>query len=162
MRFTRAAKVAAFPLIVLALVALIACQGTVGPKGDKGDTGGAGTAGMDGDPGMDSTVPGPAGPAALAGLKVDAVMDNVDAGDDMDEAADMTVDLNDYFDGGAEPYTFSLKAMPSMDDFATAKLEGSMLTLKLAIPSGGSFNDDGSDGYTDGKSVTMDGDPGME
>ena len=40
MRITRAAKVAAFPLIVLALVALVACQG--GPsdtKGDKGDKG---------------------------------------------------------------------------------------------------------------------------
>jgi hypothetical protein len=72
----------------------------------------------------------------------------------MNEATDMMVDLNDYFDGGAEPYSFSLKAMPPATDFVTAKLEENMLTLKLTIP-GGQFNADGSDGYTDGKSVTV-------
>ena len=45
MRITRAAKVAAFPLIVLALVALVACQGGPGTKGDKGDMGDAGMVG---------------------------------------------------------------------------------------------------------------------
>ena len=39
MRFTRAAKVAAFPLTALILVALVACQGPVGPAGGKGDPG---------------------------------------------------------------------------------------------------------------------------
>ena len=51
MRITRAAKVAAFPLIVLALVALVACQGGPGTKGDKGDKGDMGDAGQ---PGMDA------------------------------------------------------------------------------------------------------------
>ena len=51
MRITRAAKVAAFPLIVLALVALVACQGPVGPKGTTGAAGAAGAAGSTGTPG---------------------------------------------------------------------------------------------------------------
>ena len=44
MRITRAAKVAAFPLIVLALVALVACQGAPVTKvfpGDRMATSGA-------------------------------------------------------------------------------------------------------------------------
>ena len=51
MRITRAAKVAAFPLIVLALVALVACQGGPGTKGDKGDKGDTGPGGLVGTPG---------------------------------------------------------------------------------------------------------------
>ena len=59
MRFTRAAKVAAFPLLAMVLVvALIACQGPVGKAGKdagkKGDTG-AGTPGKDAPPALDST-----------------------------------------------------------------------------------------------------------
>ena len=51
MRITRAAKVAAFPLIVLALVALVACQGGSAPraKGDRGPR-------LDPGPGTDWTI----------------------------------------------------------------------------------------------------------
>ena len=47
MRITRAAKVAAFPLIVLALVALVACQGPVGAAGAQGAAGAPGAPGRD-------------------------------------------------------------------------------------------------------------------
>ena len=147
MRITRAAKVAAFPLIVLALVALIACQGPAGVKGAAGTDGTDGAPGAAGVPGSTGQV----GPAALAGLKVDAELDNLKDG----AASDIVVDLNDYFGGGATPYSFNLKAVPPDDDFVTAKVDGTMLTLKLTIPSGGEFNADGADGFTDGKSVTV-------
>ena len=64
MRFTRAAKVAAFPLTALILVALVACQGPAGPAGaagGKGDPGSMGDPGLMGNPGG----PGPAGADAL-------------------------------------------------------------------------------------------------
>ena len=85
MRITRAAKVAAFPLIVLALVALVACQGGPGTKGDKGDKG---DAGMDGPEGG-------VGAAALVVKSGDAP--NILINDS--KAADGTVML-----GGAETY----------------------------------------------------------
>ena len=55
MRFTRAAKVAAFPLLALVLVvALIACTGPVGPPG-KDATPVPGTPGTDAPPGLHAT-----------------------------------------------------------------------------------------------------------
>ena len=62
MRITRAAKVAAFPLIVLALVGLIACQGPIGLTGGKGDKGDKGDAGSTG-----PSVTGPTGATGATG-----------------------------------------------------------------------------------------------
>ena len=83
----------------------------------------------------------------MAGLSVEALLDNLKDG----AVADMMIDLNDYFDGGAEPYNFNLKAVPAEDHFATAKVDENMLTLKLALPDGGfEFSH-----YRDGRFVTV-------
>ena len=58
MRITRAAKVAAFPLLALVLVvALIACQGPIGPKGDTGGKGDPGPQGTTGGAGPEGSSP---------------------------------------------------------------------------------------------------------
>ena len=91
MRFTRAAKVAAFPLTALILVALVACQGPIGPKGAAGGTGPAGGSGPTGDIGPR----GPVGAAALVAKSGDAPNILINDG----KAADGTVVL-----GGPETY----------------------------------------------------------
>ena len=119
MRFTRAAKVAAFPLTALILVALVACQGPAGPAGGagaKGDQGAAGTPGTPGTPG---------------GAGVDAFQDRVDVAnvllnpdelmdaDDriIDNVADMggdattkafVLNLANYFIGGVPDYSYEI------------------------------------------------------
>ena len=109
MRITRAAKVAAFPLIVLALVALIACQGPAGLDGKDGETGETGETGMEGVPGMDAPIP-------LTG-RDGVVIDSLDAGKDEDEATEMTIDLHadGYFNGGMAPFTYKVTGITDSD-----------------------------------------------
>jgi hypothetical protein len=138
MRITRAAKVAAFPLIVLALVALIACQGPVGPVGADGEMGEPGMDGMDGEPGMDGNPggPGPVGPAALAPKSVGPVFitkaGTAESDDDPAMPIEMTVDVSTYFTGGdPEGREFSVFGTPDLASGVTQKLEGSTLTLTV-------------------------------
>ena len=101
MRFNRAAKVAALPLLAMVLVvALIACQGPIGPKGDKGET-------VTGDDGTTGTT----GPAPVSALTVPVQIFN-DVGDmrivDGTATSD-AIDLNTIFTGGtAAGRTFSI------------------------------------------------------
>ena len=99
----RAAKVAAFPLIVLALVALIACQGTAGVKGDKGDKGDMGDMGTPGDTG-DTGMDGDPGVNALAMIDTGRLVINHD-----DEAGG-PIALGEFFTGGNEPITYEVSA----------------------------------------------------
>jgi hypothetical protein len=138
MRITRAAKVAAFPLIVLALVALIACQGPVGPVGADGEMGEPGMDGMDGEPGMDGNPggPGPVGPAALAPKSVGPVFitkaGTAESDDDPAMPIEMTVDVSTYFTGGdPEGREFSVFGTPVLATGVTQKLVGSTLTLTV-------------------------------
>ena len=114
MRFTRAAKVAAFPLIVLALVALIACQGPAGVKGDKGDTGDTGDMGTPGGTGGTGDR-GPMGHSALVAEEAtEAAVHSVNDGpDDNDGSATIgdappSVDAGMYFSGGVPPIKYSV------------------------------------------------------
>jgi hypothetical protein len=100
MRITRAAKVAAFPLLALVLVvALIACQGPVGPAGKsiKGETGGAGKPGDDGDDGMRGM---DADPALQASTVATVIFNPGDANAWATETM-MPIDLSTAFTGGA-------------------------------------------------------------
>ena len=114
MRITRAAKVAAFPLLALVLVvALIACEGPPGVDGTDGTDGGPGVAGVDGTSGLD-------------GLQVAPVLINADV---TAAGTDTEINLNDYFSGGTEPYTFTIEGTPA--NFAKAEIDGSNLIVLL-------------------------------
>ena len=156
MRITRAAKVAAFPLIVLALVALIACQGPIGPKGDTGDTGDTGDAGMTGTPGD----MGDQGDPGFSALTLDASKDlTVLINDGEDAAGGPTiggpkpVDLTEYFSGGSDMITYSATRAEANKDHLDVSYEGTMatITLKSAAtgynPAAPSDNGNGGDGY---------------
>ena len=129
MRFTRAAKVAAFPLLAMVLVvALIACQGPVGDAGKdggKGDTG-AGTPGKDATPGLDAKA-------------LDAVVLNINT-----TAAVMAmVDVSAGFTGGtAEGRTYRIVSATNVWTGLAYSLDGS--TLKVSAP-GVEVNDDEED-----------------
>ena len=100
MRITRAAKVAAFPLIVLALVvALIACQGPAGLAGKDGTAGKDGKDGTSGDTGDE----GPQGDPGFPALAPVADADVVHI--DMDTDGEVMVDLSEYFAGGVGDVT---------------------------------------------------------
>jgi hypothetical protein len=153
MRITRAAKVAAFPLIVLALVALIACQGPVGPVGADGEMGEPGMDGMDGEPGMDGNPggPGPVGPAALAPKSVGPVFITEAGapaeGDDPAVPIMIPIDVSEYFTGGTpEGRTYSVFGNPVLAEGVSQELEGSMLTLTVTNdwnpPTGNANSDD--------------------
>ena len=150
MRITRAAKVAAFPLTALILVALIACQGPAGPAGaagEPGDTGASGAPGADGAPGMDGA-PGADAPIPLTGRASAVVIDSLNAGKDMNEATEMTIDLHaaGYFNGGMGPITYKVTrildsdgstvitipaTIGATDPLAMAKIDEGMLKLKF-------------------------------
>jgi hypothetical protein len=137
MRITRAAKVAAFPLIVLALVALIACQGPAGIDGKDGTPGAPGAPGSTGSTGSTGDE-GPQGDPGFPALAPVADADVVHI--DMDTKGKVTVDLSDYFAGGVGDVTDRTYAVVSTTDVAdtgitepkTADISGSVLTLTVA------------------------------
>jgi hypothetical protein len=99
-----------------------------------GDMGTPGTHGTDGEPGVDAPIP-------LTARVVDAILDNIKAGDDEDEATEHTIDLiaDGYFSGGMEPYKFT---PGTSTGFATAKIDDdNHLVLKLDVPEGGYTQD---------------------
>ena len=111
MRITRAAKVAAFPLIVLALVALVACTGPAGVAGKTGDTGPPGGTGGTGDTGDR----GPMGHSALVAEEAtEAAVHSVNDGPDDNDGiatigdAPASVDAGMYFSGGVPPIKYSV------------------------------------------------------
>ena len=116
MRFTRAAKVAAFPLTALILVALVACQGPAGPAGVTGAKGGTGVAGGPGGPGPqgpggDPGDPGDPGVSALEAIAVGktsvaAYVHNNLRGEI--GTLPTTIDLISYFRGGKGTLKFAL------------------------------------------------------
>ena len=124
MRITRAAKVAAFPLIVLALVGLIACTGPAGLKGDKGDKGDMGDMGGMGDM-------GPTGPAAFAVKSATPAVvriNDIDAG----VGAAKTYDASGLFTGGgSRTYEAEVQGTNMGDLTVTNEDGGSMLTITL-------------------------------
>ena len=105
MRFTRAAKVAAFPLTALILVALIACQGPAGPAGADGTKGDPGTSGTPvrrvrrGSPGIT--------PITRAVAMADPlILMNHQVGAMTLGTATRTVDVSGHFRGGKDPITY--------------------------------------------------------
>ena len=127
MRFTRAAKVAAFPLLALVLVvALVACQGPIGPKGDKGDsvTGDEGETGTAAPPGLD---------AAAIPVEIFGPIDNTGVEDGAD--AVQMVDVSAGFTGGtAEGRKYRVVSTINLFAGLTHSLNGDtgMLTLTVA------------------------------
>ena len=152
MRITRAAKVAAFPLIVLALVALVACQGGPGIKGEKGDTGDTGDMGTMGDSGTNAPIP-------LTGRDGAVLFDSLNAGRDMNEVTEFEIDLHaaGYFNGGEAPYKYTWGAIPARN--GTPALEVSvdedtnMLKLKLTSASASDYS--GAEPWTDGYKLPL-------
>ena len=133
MRFTRAAKVAAFPLLAMVLVvALIACQGPVGKAGDagkKGDTG-VGTPGTNADP-------------AFQAMAVPVQIFNTMADDSDAETTGQTLelDLDDYVANAEGDVSFEIidisgwvETETSSDTQGSYELDGSMLTLSVNEP----------------------------
>ena len=126
MRFNRAAKVAAFPLLALVLVvALVACQGPVGKAGaagEKGDTG-AGTPGTNADP-------------AFQAMAVPVVIFNTQAGEPEDEVGEEKdpMDLNDFVANASGDVSFEIIDTSGWIAPANYDLDGSMLTL--SVPDG--------------------------
>ena len=138
MRFTRAAKVAAFPLTALILVALVACQGPAGPAGaagGKGDQGSMGDQGLMGNPGG----PGPAGADALVATSATGptifISDGKAVNGDATPGAAQTVDLVGLFAGGVGEVTYTATLinaeMPDVKGFIEISQSGSMLTITL-------------------------------
>jgi hypothetical protein len=141
MRITRAAKVAAFPLIVLALVALIACQGPAGIDGKDGTPGAPGAPGSTGSTGSTGDE-GPQGDPGFPALAPVADVDVVHI--DMDTDGEVMVDLSEYFAGGVGDVTDRTYAVVSttasggtlaetgITEPKTADISGSVLTLTVA------------------------------
>ncbi len=157
MRITRAAKVAAYPLMALVLVALVAC-----PGGPAGTTGGAGEEGEPGAPGA----PGiPGIDAFQAKSSVASVLINPDElVDDRGRTVDddpnspgsrktvaFQIDLDDYFIGGSGDrvyeigeWTFDPDSITSgsaeetaLREVIDAGVDGNLLEYTLRIPDGG-------------------------
>ena len=129
MRITRAAKVAAFPLIVLALVALVACQGGPGTKGDKGDKGDMGKPGHTGGPGVDTLTARGTDPVLV-------IIDNVKNVSNAELIGSLPgpMDMSVHFRGGYGPITYSPSMVPnSTSTFIVDKLDKDtgILTIKL-------------------------------
>ena len=105
MRFTRAAKVAAFPLLAMVLVvALIACTGPAGPAGKDATA----------VPGTDGTT-GPMGDMGINALNPVAWKDVIFNDKAAFTAADaVSVDLDPYFVGGNrdEGITYTMSPLP--------------------------------------------------
>ena len=123
MRFTRAAKVAAFPLLAMVLVvALIACQGPVGETGDagkKGDTG-AGTPGTNAQP-------------AFQAMAVPVVIFNTQGNDDDTDGEEKDpMDLNDFVANASGDVSFEVIDTSAWIAPVNYDLDGSMLTLSVA------------------------------
>ena len=151
MRITRAAKVAAFPLIALALVALIACQGPVGATGQTGEPGDSGPSGTDGAPGA----PGADAPIPLTGRDSDVLLDSLKAGKDENEATEYEIDLHamGYFNGGEAPFKYTVGDIDDSADnddtitvgatakIVTAEIDEDTNMLKLKLNAGFSFTD---------------------
>ena len=139
MRITRAAKVAAFPLIVLALVvALIACQGPTGLDGKDGTPGGTGDTGDTGAQGPQGDV-GPGALAAARGTEPLLITKAGKAATDDDPAVPavpetVTAAVADYFTGGnPADRTYKLKsdALDPLIGGVTATMEAGTLTLSV-------------------------------
>ena len=138
MRIARAAKGAAFLLMVFGLVALIGCEGPAGtagkdgPPGAQGPQGPAGTdgddgaqgprgpAGTDGDDGAQGPR-GPVGPASLAATEPDvtephyvSVTEDTFANEDTEVKIGTpgTIDATAHFRGGEAPFTYSITDGP--------------------------------------------------
>ena len=138
MRFTRAAKVAAFPLIVLALVALVACQGGPGTKGDKGDKGDTGTMGTPGTMGDRGTNALQARTGVAATLLNPAHLVDADGRDSANAGfAGMTkeleIALDQQFTGGVPDYTYSIVDDSKVDpnNILVAKVDGDLLKYTI-------------------------------
>ena len=129
MRFTRAAKVAAFPLLAMVLVvALIACQGPAGPAG-KDATAVPGTTG----------VTGKDAPDTLQAKAVDTVIFNSTVEDNETTTwapsvmgADV-IDLSAVFTGGAGDRKYRIETVLNTFDELGYTLLESILTVTVAI-----------------------------
>ena len=161
MRITRAAKVAAYPLMALVLVALIACPG--GPAGAPGADGERGEPGAPGAPGI-SGVDAFQAKAVFAPVLInpDELMDEegrVVSADTSPPAGPETVtfqiDLDDYFIGGSGNRVYEFRgwtADPSLDPLDAAdkaildeledvisnpEVDDNLLKYTLTMPSDG-------------------------
>ena len=144
MRITRAAKVAAFPLIVLALVALIACQGPIGNTGETGETGEIGKTGPPGGTG-DTGDRGPMGYSALImKVGVDTLV-TINDGKDADNMPTLGVGtemraMASFFSGGSNMVTFSAAAIAAAADemmnMADVSDDGTTVSIKLKAGAG--------------------------
>ena len=134
-RVARPMKFAAFISIILSVAVLfVACQGAVGPAGADGKDGKDGTDGKDAEPIVIIPLTGRIGPV---------VLDNLNAGDDMNESTEHTIDLMEagYFNGGEGPYKFTATvsaADPDNSGDLTASIDAdtNMLKLKLTYVAG--------------------------
>ena len=127
MRFTRAAKVAAFPLLAMVLVvALIACTGPAGPAG-KDATAVTGTTGTT----------GPRGDDALEAHAIEVVVFNSQEADDDETTTGQkeTINLNTHLSGGiAEGREFEIVYTAGWVGMANYELTGSMLDVMVPEP----------------------------
>ena len=134
MRFTRAAKVAAFPLTALILVALVACQGPAGPAGTtgttgtQGPTGPTGPTGGTGGPGFDTLTARGTGPLVVLINDGKAADDSAVIGPLPDP-----IDMSMHFRGGYEPVTYAAKMVDASESTFTGDIDPDtgILTIKL-------------------------------
>ena len=122
MNIARAAKGAAYLLMVFGLVALVACQaGPAGPKGATGDKGDPGVAGK----------PGAPGTAALTAVGGSTTPHIILINNKGTAAAPVTGDLKKpnsstdvtaLFVGGATPLTYTISAGPAATAYFTASI----------------------------------------
>ena len=122
MNIARAAKGAAYLLMVFGLVALVACQaGPAGPKGATGDKGDPGVAGK----------PGAPGTAALAAVGGSTTAYHILINNKGTVAAptegdlkkpSTSADVTELFIGGVQPVTYMLTQPDAATDHFTAKL----------------------------------------
>ena len=166
MRITRAAKVAAYPLMALALVALVACPG--GPAGAPGEDGERGEPGAPGAPGI-SGLDAFQAKAVFAPVLInpDELMDEegrVVSADTSPPAGPETVtfqiDLDDYFIGGSGNRVYEFMGWTYDDSIQTqsvldaldaaisdAEVDDNLLEYTLTMPT------DGWDGTTLGRAL---------
>ena len=122
MNIARAAKGAAYLLMVFGLVALVACQaGPAGPKGATGDKGDPGVAGK----------PGAPGTAALAAVGGSTTAYHILINNKGTVAAptegdlkkpSTSADVTELFIGGVQPVTYTLTQEDAATDHFTAKI----------------------------------------
>ena len=122
MNIARAAKGAAYLLMVFGLVALVACQ--AGPAGPKGATGDKGDPGVAGKPGA----PGTAALAAVGGSTTayQILINNKGSATAPTEGdlknPSTSADVTKLFIGGAQPVTYTLTQENAATDHFTAKI----------------------------------------